>query len=239
MSRVLVQLSGGIDSTVCLAIAIKRYGKNKVSTISFDYGQSNIKELEAVKRIVSYYNVSNTIMKIDNIFFDTNCSLIKNNRKSIPKISYEEQVKRQGNLKTSTNVPFRNGVMLSICTSYALAKNYNLIYLGIHEEEGVAKDLYPDCGEKFYVAMNDAIYYGTDKKVKIDAPLLKRKKWEIIKIGQKLDVPFELTWTCYEKGNIPCGRCCACVDRINGFRKSGIVDSIQYEGGVNNEKMFN
>jgi len=225
--KVLVLLSGGIDSAVCLALAVKKYGKENVSTITFNYGQKNVQELKSCKKIAKYYEVENNIVDISNIFTSTSCSLLKSSKKEIPKISYNEQYKEDK--KTSMNVPFRNGIMLSICAGYALDKKASVIYYGIHKEEGVAELLYPDCGEDFNLSMNLAIFIGSGKEVQIEAPLAVMYKKDIIKLGKKLKVPFELTWTCYESGNKSCGKCCACVDRLKGFKENKMEDPIEYE----------
>lgn len=232
MHKVLVLLSGGIDSTVSLGLAIKKYGKLNVGTISFDYGQTNELELISAKNIANYYGVSNDIINLTNIFQDSNCSLLKDNNIEIPKKTYSEQISNPKKERASTNVPFRNGTMLSVAASYAIAHNYNEIYYGIHLEEGIARDLYPDCDEDFNLAMNLAIYIGSGKSVKIVAPLTGMLKKEIIKIGLELDVPYELTWTCYDNGNVSCGECCACRDRLVGFKENNVKDPLKYKGDL-------
>lgn len=232
MNKVLVLFSGGIDSTICLAMAVKKYGKDNVCAISIDYGQKNIKELESSKNIADYYGVQHITLYLANILSSaTNCSMMRVSKLEIPKISYDEQVKKKNkDDNVSTNVPFRNGLMLSTCTAYAIANGYSEIYYGIHLEEGVARSLYPDCDEAFNMAMNLAIYIGSGKKVKINAPLSGMLKKEVIKLGYDLDVPYELTWTCYEETELSCGKCCACKDRIKGFKEINKIDPLKYEG---------
>lgn len=231
MSKAIVLFSGGVDSTICLALAIKKYGKDNVCAIGIDYGQKNIKEIECSKVIADYYGVNYVNLYLANILSSaTNCSMLRSSKLDIPKISYDEQVKiKKKEENVSTNVPFRNGLMLCTCASYAIANGYDEIYYGIHLEEGVARELYPDCDEDFNMAMNLAIYVGSGKKVKIVAPLSGLLKKEVIKIGLDLKVPFDLTWTCYEEGDIPCGKCCACKDRIKGFKENNIEDPLVYE----------
>ena len=225
--KVVVIFSGGIDSTVCLAKAIDKYGNKKVCCIGFNYGQKNIKELECAKKIANYYKVNLDIIDISNLFKYSNSSMLNTSNIEIPKITYDEQVKDlKENENVSTNVPFRNGLLLSIAASYAISKNIETIYYGIHYEAGVAHELYPDCSEDFNKAMNKSIFIGSDKKVKVEAPLVNFYKREIIGIGNSLKVPFELTWTCYEKGDKPCLECCACRDRIQGFKENGLNDPL-------------
>lgn len=230
--KALVLFSGGIDSTICLALAIKKYGQKNVEAITINYGQRNDREIESAEKISNYYKVKNKVIDISNIFDDANCSLLKKSKIDIPEKKYEEQVKElKDGENVSTNVPFRNGLMLSVCASYAVANGFSAIYYGIHREEGVAETLYPDCGEEFNLSMNLAIYIGSGKMVKIVAPLSGLLKNEVIKIGIDNNVPFDLTWTCYEDNSKPCGKCTACMDRIKGFKENDIEDPVEYMEG--------
>lgn len=227
MKKILVLLSGGIDSTICLALAIKKYGKDNVSTISIYYGQKNDKELKAARNIANYYKVKYEEIDISNLYKNCTSSMIKTSNIKIPQISYDEQVKKiSNNENVSTNVPFRNGLFLSICASYAINNDIKEIYYGIHREEGIARSLYPDCDEDFDMAMNLAIYLGSGKKVKINSPICTLLKKDIIKKGIELNVPFELTWTCYNDAEKPCGKCTACIDRIKGFKNNNMIDPL-------------
>lgn len=229
--KAIVLFSGGIDSTVCLALAVKECGKNNVKAVSVNYGQKNIHELNQAKKIIDYYNVDHEIVDLTNIFSNNkNCSMIKGN-KEIPKESYEKQVENKKDDKpVSTNVPFRNGLMLSACASIAIDGEYEKIYYGIHLEEGIAATLYPDCSNEFNNAMNEVIKIATENKVSIYAPLVKMTKEEIIKLGLDLKVPYDLTWTCYEEDTVACGKCTACKDRLKGFELNNIKDPIRYRG---------
>lgn len=225
--KVVVIFSGGIDSSVCLAEAIDKYGYKNVCCLGFNYGQKNIKELESAKKIADYYKVNLDIIDISNLFIYSNSSMLNSSNREIPKISYDEQVEELNKDEdVSTNVPFRNGLLLSIATSYAISKNIKIVYYGIHMEAGVAYSLYPDCSKEFNKAINEAIYVGSGKKVVIEAPLVNLSKREIINIGKCLKVPFELTWTCYEDGDKPCLECTACRDRILAFKENGMVDPL-------------
>ena len=230
MEKALVLFSGGIDSTICLALAIKKYGIKNVVALSINYGQRNEKELEAAKSIAKFYKVNHEIINISNLFKYSNSSMLKSSSKEIPKETYSKQLKKiNENERVSTNVPFRNGLMLSICASYALENGYSVIYYGIHREDGVAYSLYPDCSFEFNYYMNLAIEAGTGNDVSIYAPLVNYGKSEIIKIGLDENVPFELTWTCYISDDFPCGECTACLDRIKAFKENNINDKLIYK----------
>lgn len=230
MNKVLVTLSGGVDSLVCLALAIKKYGIDNVETISFNYGQKNANELKAVKRIAKHYGVYNKIIYLKNLFFYEKCSLLNISKNDIPLEDYNEQIKQvRENKRVSTNVPFRNAIMLSVCVSYAMSKNINIIYYGIHNEGELARDLYPDCSEEFNDAFKLLTSIGSEKTVKIVAPLVDLTKKEIIKIGIKLNVPFSKTWTCYNNKDFSCGKCTACKDRLETFKKCKLEDPLIYK----------
>ena len=228
MKKAVVLLSGGIDSTTALAMAIKKYGKENVSSIAFNYGQRNINELKSSKKIAKYYGVDNRIINIKDIFSFSDSALLNHSKKLPPHTTYEEQVETNKEIKTDMNVPFRNGLFLSIACSYALSNNIDVIVYGAHLEVGVVHELYPDCSQEFNKNINKAIYAGSGKKVKIWAPLINITKNDIIGKAIKLKIPFTLTWTCYESNKYACGKCNSCRDRIAGFKINNSEDPIKY-----------
>ena len=230
-NKIIVLFSGGIDSTVCLAKAVKEVGKENVLALSIDYGQNNIKEFNASEDICNYYGVERIIIDLKNVFKYSASSLIKSSKHKIPHETYDKQYLKLGpNDDVSTNVSFRNGVMFSVAASYAISKKYNIIYNGIHREDGVAYQLYPDCSSEFSGYMAQAIDKGSSGRVKLVSPLVEMRKKDIIALGIELEIPFEKTWTCYEDDDLPCGKCTACMDRIKGFEENGLKDKIKYKG---------
>lgn len=126
----------------------------------------------------------------------------------------------------STYVPFRNGLMLSAVASMALSLYPDDdvdIYLGAHADDA-AGNAYADCSEEFTSAMTEAISLGTYGKVHVKTPLVKMNKAEVVKTGLSLKVPYELTWSCYNGGDKPCGTCGTCIDRAKAFAANGIQD---------------
>ncbi|RKZ32774.1 7-cyano-7-deazaguanine synthase, partial [bacterium] len=123
----------------------------------------------------------------------------------------------------STYVPFRNGIMLSIAAAWAEVIGAGTIFAGFVEEDSSG---YPDCREIFVNAMEQSINLGRrpERKLKIVVPLLHMRKSEIIKLGIKLNVPYELTWSCYLGGDNHCGKCPACRLRRKAFSELGIPD---------------
>lgn len=221
--KALVLLSGGIDSTTCLGMAVSLYGRDEVCALSLSYGQKHTKELEAAEKTAEYYQVEWLSMDVSNIFTYSTCSLLKHSQEEIPHESYAEQLKKQEGTPVSTYVPFRNGLFLSAAASIALSKGCSLIYYGAHSDDA-AGNAYPDCSSEFHQAMNQAIYTGSGKQVMLEAPFVSWTKAEVVKKGLELGVPYALTWSCYEGGEKPCGRCATCIDRAAAFKKNNAED---------------
>lgn len=229
--RVCVLLSGGIDSTTCLGLAVDKYGAQNVETLNIVYGQKHDKEIQNAKLIADYYNVNYTLIDISEIMKYSDCSLLQHSDKDIKHESYAEQLSKMGGEGTvDTYVPFRNGLMLSVATSFAISKNCDLIFYGAHADDSAGR-AYPDCTPEFSQAMNTAIYEGSGKTVKMVAPLLNWTKSEIVGFGLKHNVPYSLTWSCYEGGEYACGTCATCIDRLKAFEANGTVDPIKYKEG--------
>ncbi len=223
--KALVLLSGGIDSTTCLALAVSKYTTKNVIALSITYGQKHNKELQKAMEVAKYYNIEHYTLNLEEIFKFSNCSLLKHSNEEIPLKSYSEQIQSKNGEPVSTYVPFRNGLFLSSAASFALSENCDIIYYGAHSDDS-AGNAYPDCSEKFNNAMNEAIYEGSGKKLKIEAPFVKMNKADVIKLGIELKVPYQLTWSCYIGDEKPCGKCGTCIDRENAFKENNILDPI-------------
>ncbi len=223
--KALVLFSGGIDSTTCLAMAVDLYGKDKVVALSIAYGQKHTKEIEAAQKITQYYGVEHLYLDLEKIFEYSDCSLLTHSNKEIPKSAYAEQLKKTNGNPVSTYVPFRNGLFLSSAASIALSKGCSIIYYGAHSDDA-AGNAYPDCSDVFNQAMNTAIYEGSGRKLRIEAPFVKWTKVEVVKKGLELKVPYEYTWSCYEGQDKPCGVCGTCIDRQAAFEKNGTKDPL-------------
>lgn len=222
--KALVLSSGGVDSTTCLGLAIEKYGKENVIALCITYGQVHTKEVEAAKKIAEYYNVEFLMLDLATIFqYDTKCSLLQGSDNKIPEESYAEQLKKTDGKPVSTYVPFRNGLFLSSAASIALSKDCGVIYYGAHSDDA-AGNAYPDCSDAFNNAMRDAIYIGSGNQLTIEAPFVKYTKADVVREGLRLHVPYELTWSCYEGGDKPCGKCGTCIDRANAFAANGVAD---------------
>ena len=212
--KAVVLFSGGVDSTTCLGMAIDKYGKENVIALSISYGQKHLKEIEAPNKIAAYYGVEHLQMDLEKIF-----------AQEIPEESYAEQLEKTDGKPVSTYVPFRNGLFLSCAASIALSKECNVIYYGAHADDA-AGNAYPDCSSSFNKAISDAIYIGSGNQLIVEAPFVNLTKAEVVKIGLDLKVPYELTWSCYEGKDKPCGVCGTCIDRQEAFLKNGVTDPL-------------
>lgn len=220
---VIVLFSGGLDSTTCLAEAIKIHGRENVIALSIYYGQKHRKEIEAAEKIVKYYGVKWEQLDLSYIFAGSECSLLASSAEAIPDETYAEQLRKTDGKPVSTYVPFRNGLFLAAATSIAIAKGCRAIYYGIHQDDA-AGNAYPDCSEIFNQCMNLAIFFGSGQTVEIIAPFVDKTKADIVKRGIELGVPYELTWSCYKGEEKPCGVCGTCRDRARAFELNGIKD---------------
>ena len=221
--KALVLSSGGVDSTTCVGLAIEEYGKENVVTLSMWYGQKHEKELEAAKKVAEYYGLEHLSLDLSSIFTYSDCSLLKHSDKEIPTESYDKQIGEANGKPVSTYVPFRNGLFLSCAASIALSKDCQVIYYGAHRDDA-AGSAYPDCSVDFNEAMSKAIYEGSGKQLTVKAPLVNLNKAQVVKEGLRLKVPYELTWSCYEGKEKPCGVCGTCIDRAKAFEANGVKD---------------
>lgn len=222
--KAMVLFSGGVDSATCLALAVSKYGANEVLALSIYYGQRHQKEIEAAWKIAEHYGVTWKTLNLSTIFADTtNCSLLQSSTEDIPQESYAEQLKDTNGSPVSTYVPFRNGLFLSAAASIALSYGCSVIYYGPHADDA-AGNAYPDCSSVFNNAMSTAIYEGSGKQLSILAPFVEMNKKDIVALGLKLGVPYELTWSCYEGHDKPCGVCGTCRDRQEAFLANGVTD---------------
>ena len=224
--KAMVLASGGLDSTTALALAVDKHGKDNVIALTISYGQKHDKEIQSAIKVAEYYGVEHLFLDLTKIFQYSDCSLLKHSDEAIPEKSYAEQIEEtKGDTPVSTYVPFRNGLFLSSAASIAISKECNVIYYGAHSDDA-AGFAYPDCSQDFVDYMNKAIYEGTGHQLKLEAPFATFTKKDIVRMGIELKVPYELTWSCYEGNDKPCGKCGTCIDRQAAFEANGITDPV-------------
>lgn len=218
--KVLVVLSGGIDSTTVLYHAVKLYGNDNVEAISFNYGSKhNEKELKCAKWHTAKLGVKHKIIELDFNKWGFKSDLLISGGE-IPEGHYEAE-----NMK-STVVPFRNGIMTAITAGYADSIKADVIMLGNHSGD---HHIYKDCRYEFTQAMNLAVFLGTDNEVIVESPFVNWTKTDIVKYGYELGVPYEHTWSCYKGGEKHCGKCGTCTERKEAFQEAGVPDPTVYE----------
>ena len=226
--KALVLLSGGLDSSVCLGLAVERYGADQVLALSVYYGQKHKKEMEAAEKVAAHYGVERRTLDLGAIFAGSSCTLLEGASEEIPHETYEEQLKETGGAPVSTYVPFRNGLFLSSAASVALSCGCDVLCYGAHADDAVGS-AYPDTSTAFNEAIAAAIRIGSGEALQVCAPFIDKSKAEVVAEGLRLGVPFELTWSCYEGGDKACGVCGTCRDRKQAFALNGIEDPVPYE----------
>jgi 7-cyano-7-deazaguanine synthase len=190
----LVLLSGGVDSAVSLAIT-----NDPVEALTIDYGQRHNREIFAAQKIAAHYDVPWQLVNVDPVIFRgsalTNHAEVPDGHAESPDATY---------------VPARNTVFLAVAAARAESIGANSIILGANADDAAG---YPDCRAEYLWAYRDVLQQGTVGNIWISAPLLLNTKAEIMDMASELDVPIELTWSCYRGGENPCGTCGACVSR--------------------------
>lgn len=222
--RAVVSLSGGMDSSVCLALAAKDYD---VYALHFSYGQrTEQRELTSARAIADAVGVQQLLpLKID-LFRQIGGSALTDLNIAVPEAPTATKI---GEEIPVTYVPFRNAHFLSAAVSWAEVLGAEAILIGAVEQDSSG---YPDCRPAYYDAFQKVIKTGTkDGNIQIDTPLIHMKKSEIVQLGVELNAPFHLTWSCYSGEDRACGVCDSCVLRLRAFAEAGVADPIPYAGG--------
>ncbi len=217
--KAIVLVSGGMDSLVTAAMAAREY---ELCFLHLNYGQRTEKrELKAFNDIADYYNVTKKlVVNVEHLSQIGGSSLTDSNIQISNADLYYKGI-------PTSYVPFRNANILSVAVSWAEVIGAEKIYIGAVEEDSSG---YPDCREVFYDAFNKVIELGTkpDTNIRIETPIIHLKKHEIVTKGKDLNVPFELSWSCYRNEDKACGTCDSCALRLRGFQLAGIEDPLEY-----------
>lgn len=218
MKKAVCVISGGMDSTLCAYIA-KSMGYDIIA-LHFDYNQRTmIKERESFNKICDDLGVGDRLILDASFIANIGGNALTDRSIKIPTDGISNAI-------TSTYVPFRNGIFISIAAALAERHDCSAIFVGVVQEDSSG---YPDCTQDFIDSMNKTINCGTAKKnIKIITPLIHLSKEEIVLEAIKLNVPLEFTWSCYENNEVACGVCDSCRLRLKGFLKAGVVDKIAY-----------
>ena len=216
MRNSLIALSGGVDSTTLLY----EYREEIACAVGFDYGSKhNARELAAAKAICRELEIPYLIIPLAFIgkYFRSDL-LLSGGEMQLGDYSEENM--------SSTVVPFRNGIMLSVLAGLAESRDLQQVLIANHFGDHA---IYPDCRESFVKPMGEAITAGTSNGVKLVAPYTGLTKAEIVARGTRLGVPYGKTYSCYQGGERHCGRCGTCRERHDAFVANGLEDPTLYE----------
>ena len=224
--KILVLASGGLDSTALLHKAVKEEGASNVFALNMFYGQKHHKEMDCFQWQMERLGIENyKVLDLSSIFTGyKGCTLLEGGG-DVPHGSYAEQLaKKPGTV--STYVPFRNGLFLSVAASIALQEGCSIIWYGAHADDA-AGDAYPDCTPEFIEAMSNAIWEGSGQVINMYGPWAKLNKAGVVAEGIAAGMTqedFQHTWSCYEGGDKPCGKCGTCIDRKAALEANDLTD---------------
>lgn len=222
--KAVVLVSGGLDSTTCLAMA--REKGFDLYALTFNYGQRHDHELNSAKMVVDFFNIQNhSIIDIDLAQFGGSALT---DQIDVPK---KRDLSDMAEIPV-TYVPARNTVFLSLALAWAEVLGSFDIFIGVNALDYSG---YPDCRPEYISSFEKTANLATKAGVsgssfRIHTPLIDLTKSEIVKVGMDLGVDYSLTSSCYDpdqEGN-PCGLCDACYLRLKGFKEAGIIDPLNY-----------
>ena len=218
MEKVVAIYSGGMDSTVLLYHL--RFQGYDVRALSVDYGQRHIKELDCARTICRVIGIPHEVADLRGITHLLKGSSLTDADVEVPEGHYAEESMK------ATVVPNRNMIMLSVAIGYVISLKAQFVAYGAHAGDHT---IYPDCRPEFAAAINTVALLADWHQVELLRPFIRLTKAEIAKRGAELNVPFELTWSCYKGGEHHCGLCGTCVERAEAFKMAGLQDPTDYD----------
>lgn len=218
-SRAVVLLSGGMDSCVCAALAVRDH--QPVAAVHISYGQrTEERERKSFLAICRRLNIHDQLVVRNEALRAIGGSALTDKGIVVPTAD------ALGHGIPVTYVPFRNAHFLAVAVSWAEVLGAEKVYIGAVEPDSSG---YPDCRPAYYKAYNAVIQAGTKEgQIEIVTPLIAMRKAEIVGLGLELDAPFDLTWSCYSRDDQACGVCDSCVLRLRAFAAAGVKDPIAY-----------
>ncbi|MGA8275368.1 MAG: 7-cyano-7-deazaguanine synthase QueC [Thermoplasmata archaeon] len=221
----VVLLSGGMDSATCLALAVRE--RRPVHALTVSYGQRHTREIASARRLARHYRVvHHTVLHLP-------LGPLLDSSLTRPARPLPRGRGRPGRIP-STYVPARNTILLAVALGYAESHRLGSIYIGAN---AIDYSGYPDCRPPFLRAFERVALLGTrtgaqtGRGIRVRAPLLRLSKERIVRLGERLGVPWRLTWSCYAGGRVPCGQCDACRLRGLGFSAAGVRDPVEPSAG--------
>ena len=215
-------LSGGLDSSTCLALA--RRDGYECYALSFDYGQRHRVELEAAARVAQALGAARHVLAHIDLRQIGHSALTDD--LAVPKGRSAQDMSHGIPV---TYVPARNTIILSFALAWAEVLEAPDIFIGVNALDYSG---YPDCRPEYIAAFENMANLATkagvegNLRVRIHTPLIKLSKAEIVKLGRDLGLDFGLTHSCYDPDATgrPCGQCDSCLLRRKGFEEAGLVD---------------
>jgi 7-cyano-7-deazaguanine synthase len=219
--KAVVCLSGGMDSSVCAALAVREY---EAYALHFSYGQrTEARELQSAREVAAALGIQHFLPLQIGLFRQIGGSALTDPSIPVPAAPATEAI---GASIPVTYVPFRNAHFLSAAVSWAEVIGAKRIFIGAVEQDSSG---YPDCRPQYYEAFQRLIQTGTrDGDIEVVTPLIRLKKNEIVRLGLEVRAPFHLTWSCYSGEEQACGVCDSCVLRLRAFAEAGTQDPIRY-----------
>jgi 7-cyano-7-deazaguanine synthase len=217
-SRAVVLLSGGMDSCVCAALAVRDYD---AAAVHIQYGQrTEARELQSFLAVCERLGIRERLVVRNEALKRIGGSALTDEKITVP------ESHAVGADIPVTYVPFRNAHFLSVAVSWAEVLGAAKIYIGAVEQDSSG---YPDCRPAYYQAFNRVIQAGTKAGgIEIVTPLIALRKAEIVRRGLELNAPFDLTWSCYSREDRACGVCDSCVLRLRAFHEADAIDPLPY-----------
>jgi 7-cyano-7-deazaguanine synthase len=209
----VVVFSGGSDSST-VAYWAKDQGYD-VYAITYKYGQIGRREITSALKIAKRLGIPIKVVNLSSLreIFKGVTSLV------------DDKIQMTSTFTQPIIVPFRNAIFLSIAVAYATTIGAAAIFYGA---QGSDEPFYPDCRREFYKSFEKAAQLGTESNITIEAPFSNVSKSEVIRLGTKLGVLYQLTWSCYLNETKHCGKCESCMNRKKAFREAGIEDPTEY-----------
>jgi 7-cyano-7-deazaguanine synthase len=217
-SRAVVLLSGGMDSAVCAALAVRDHD---AAAVHVSYGQrTEERERQSFLAICQRLKIHDKLMVRNEALRAIGGSALTDDAIDVPTA---EEI---GLSIPVTYVPFRNAHFLAVAVSWAEVLGAEKVYIGAVEPDSSG---YPDCRPAYYKAFNEVVKTGTKEGlIEIVTPLIAMRKTDIVRLGLELGAPFDLTWSCYSREDRACGICDSCGLRLRAFEAAGVQDPIPY-----------
>jgi 7-cyano-7-deazaguanine synthase len=228
----VVLLSGGMDSATALAVARQHF--RRVHGLTVIYGQRHRREIQSARNLAAHFRITrHEVLTLP--LGPLLRSALTDSRRRLPRA----HVGRVPGRIPATYVPARNTILLSVALGYAESIGAEAIFIGAN---AIDYSGYPDCRPEYFRAFEHLASLATragverGRVVRIEAPLLRFSKADIVRLGERLRVPWAMTWSCYAGGSTPCGECASCILRARGFDEAGLSDPLGKPGHIRSRR---